>query len=55
MILLLQIGLGISCRAQLDLSLPIGRLERLDLQPDIGQLCRRIINGDAERGIVQFK
>ena len=54
-VLLLRIGLGISRGAQLDLSLPIGRLERLDLQSRVGQVRRGVADRDAERRVVQSK
>ena len=41
-ILLLRVTLGIFRGAQLRLSLPIGRLQRLDLQPSLGQMRRGI-------------
>jgi hypothetical protein len=54
-ILLLRVGLGIARSVQLDLSLTIGRLERLDLQPRISQVSRGVADGDAERRVVLFK
>src|SRR5271156_2455 len=54
-VLLLRVALGVSCGAQFDQPLPIGRLERRDLQPRISKACRGVADGDAERRVVQFK
>jgi len=53
--LLLRVGLSISRSVQFDLSLPIGRLERLDLQPRVSQMRCRVVDDNAERRVVQSK
>src|ERR1700691_2488974 len=53
--LLLRVRLSISRSMQLDLSLPIGRLEGFDLQPRVSQVRRRVADDNAVRRVVQFK